>query len=179
MPLKIQHGNISLLLGVLRVFIFHINCPCGWDQVYQIYICSNWVLLQFPLFCFWEEWGRIELCILGWPRPHCTARVDLELATTFLLSLLCAGITSMNYHDQHSCLLLSYLWNAIKTRIYSYLMCKGILPLCLCTTCTYCLGRPEKGIRASETGVTYDWQLPYKLRFYRRSYTRVTRTLNL
>lgn len=84
-----------------------------------------------------------------------------------------------NHHDQHSCLLLSYLWYAIKTRIYSYLICKGILSLCLCTTRTYCLGRPEKGIRASETGVTYDCQLPYGLRFYRRSYTRATRTLNL
>lgn len=134
-------------------------------------------MLQFPLFCFGEEWGRVALCILGWPRPHCTAQVDLELVTTFQLSLLCAGITSMNHH---SCLLLSYLWYSIKTKVYSYYICKGILSLCLCTTCTYCLGRLEKGMRAHETGVTHDCQLPYKFGFYRRrSYTRATNTLNL
>lgn len=125
------------------------------------------------LWKFWEEWGTVALCILGWPRPHCTAQVDLELVTTFLLNLLSAGITSMNHHDQHSCLFLCYIWYSIKTKVYSYFMCKGILSLCLCTICTYCLGRPEKGIRAHETGVTYE------LGFYRRAYTRATSTLTL
>lgn len=41
-------------------------------------------------------------------------------------------------------------------------MCMGIFPTCMCVyhVCTWCLWRPEKGVRSPGTWVTGGWELP-------------------
>lgn len=48
-------------------------------------------------------------------------------------------------------------------------MCVGVLPACLCATCTQCLQKPEGNIRTSGTRAKDFWVLGLEPRSYEKS----------